>query len=204
MLAADKALLLSGYLGGLPDPIALRLAKAVEIDRLAGGKNLPHDDILAALRPQLRSAGRARRTATPLRYFCNPFEDLLVAERTVKQKGRIARSSIAAVWEWLAGELIPDEHTKLITAIREAILKDSDSEIRDVCELLWSSASTAIQAALRNEKRRAAALRAFGPDVVEDAAEMALMLSAGPEIVALQSKLPKPISITPTLPPTSC
>jgi hypothetical protein len=196
MLAADKALLLSGYLGGLPDAVALRLAKAVEVDRLAGGKHLPHDEILAALRPQLRHVARARRTATPLRYFCQPFEDLLFnGERTQKQKGRIARGSITPVWEWLAAELIPEEHAKLTKALREAILKDGDETIYEICDLLWSSAATAIQAVLQNDKRRAAAARALGGVVMEDVDEIALMLSAAHDIAALQAKLPRPITV---------
>ncbi len=194
MLAADKALLLSGYLGGLPDAVAQRLAKAVEVDRLAGGNSLPHEEILAALRPQLRNLLRARRTATPLRYFCQPFEDLLVTKlRIAKQKGRIARDSIAPVWEWLAGELIPDEFTKLTHALRDAILKDSDETILDICELLWLSAGTALQAVFKSTKRRAAAIRSLGEDTALDAEEIGMMLNAAHDIVALQSRLPRPI-----------
>ena len=109
MLSADKQLLLSGFLGRLPAHVAARLAKAVEVDRLVGGTGLPHDEILRALRPQLRTAAERVRMPTPLRFFCRPFEDLLTsAKRRVKQKGRIARASIEPVWSWLANELMPE------------------------------------------------------------------------------------------------
>ena len=96
--------MLKGFLGQLPDDVASRLAKAVEVDRLIGGAALPHDDILKALRPQLRgTATGAHRVPTPQRLFCRPFEDLLVSgERKAKQKGRIARSSVDVVWKWLS------------------------------------------------------------------------------------------------------
>ena len=78
VLTADKQVLLSGFLGQLPEHIAARLAKAVEVDRLVGGTGLPHEEILRALRPQLRHAPVPQRLPTPLRLFCRPFEDILV------------------------------------------------------------------------------------------------------------------------------
>lgn len=103
-LTVDKEILLKGFLGQLPNQVVSRLAKAVEVDRLIGGTALPHDEILRAMRPQLRGTGSpTRRVPTPQRLFCRPFEDLLVSgERKAKQKGRIARSSVDAVWNWLA------------------------------------------------------------------------------------------------------
>jgi hypothetical protein len=44
---------LFAFLGALPDSAALRLAQAVEQDRLAGGSNLPHALILEGLQPAL-------------------------------------------------------------------------------------------------------------------------------------------------------
>jgi len=82
----DKELLLKGFLGQLPSDVVSRLAKAVEVDRLIGGKALPHDEILRALRPQLRglAASQGRRIPTPQRLFCRPFEDLFVDLRDGK------------------------------------------------------------------------------------------------------------------------
>src|SRR5882672_2915069 len=122
MLTANKQLLLTGFLGQLPENIARSLARAVEVDRLVGGTALPHEQILSALRPQLRHAARRQRTATPQRHFCRPFEDLLVNSRKLKQKGRIARSSILPVWRWLQTDLMVDRHKTLTDAIRDAIL----------------------------------------------------------------------------------
>ena len=130
MISADKQEMLSGFLCKLPEPVASRLAKAVEVDRLTGGQGLPHEAILGALRPQLRQAAKHERMPTPQRFFCQPFEDLLIArQRNAKQKGRIARSSIEPVWNWLANELMPTRHHELTDAIRDAILYSRLSDV---------------------------------------------------------------------------
>jgi len=195
MLSEDKQLLLSGFLGRLPDRVAARLAKAVEVDRLIGGNALPHEEILRALRPQLRTVPDKARTQTPQRFFCHPFEDLLVSpDRSAKQKGRIARSTIEPVWNWLAIDLMATRHRQITEALREAILHDRESEKDERSAELWSECSAALKKELTTEKQRAfAAKKLGGIAAVEDAAEMALLLGAGREIAQLQSQLPKPI-----------
>ena len=83
MIAPDKVELLQRFLASLPESAAVRLAKAVEVDRLNDGKALPHELILEALRPALRHTRQTSRTLTPLRLFCRPFEDLLLVEAIV-------------------------------------------------------------------------------------------------------------------------
>lgn len=195
MLSADKQLLLSGFLGQLPENVAARLAKAVEVDRLIGGSNLPHEDILRALRPQLRQVPDSARTQSPQRFFCAPFEDILVSpDRSSKQKGRIARSTIEPVWNWLASDLMPTRHRVITDALRNAILYDREAEIEDLTTELWSECSIILKTELATEKQRIyAAKKLGGVAAVEDAAEIALLLAAGREITDLQRRLPKPI-----------
>jgi hypothetical protein len=194
-LSSEKELMLSGFLGGLPEHVASRLAKAIEVDRLIGG-TLPHDLILRALRPQLRAAPLLKRTETPLRVFCQPFEDILVdAHRDMKQKGRIARTSIEPVWSWLANELMPARHMVLTDALRDALVGEMRDEIKAKSADLWSEAGFTLRAALTDEtRRRAAASMLGGTAVVEDAAEMALLLSGAEDILGVQTRLPKPVS----------
>src|SRR5438105_4198135 len=108
MLPLEKSAKLQNLLDGLPAQTAMRLARAIEVDRLAGGVALPHEMILSALRPALRAPANVERTPTPLRVFCRPFEDLIV-NQTVKekQKGRISRANIVVVWNWLSQTVIP-------------------------------------------------------------------------------------------------
>ena len=195
-MPVDKEVLLKGFLGQLPDEVVSRLAKAVEVDRLIGGTALPHDEILKALRPQLRGPGlRARRIPTPQRLFCRPFEDLLVSgERKVKQKGRIARSSVEVVWKWLASALMPARHNKLTTSIGEAIVAANDEQIERDLTSLWSEASSALKAALADESRKSVAAETLGgPAIVEDAAEIALLLAQAQTVIEIRTRLPKPV-----------
>lgn len=190
--SSEKQDQLCGFLGQLPENVARRLAKAIEVDRLIGGKALPHDLILRGLRPQLRRTAAPGRLGTPLRYFCRPFEDLLVNdEREQKQKGRIARSSIDAVWNWLSQDLMGERHAELGRAISEAIVKDDTLGAEAAASELAREASIALTAALQASPAKAA--KALGDTLaVEDAAEIALLLGAAAEIAALQRRLHKP------------
>jgi hypothetical protein len=193
MLSADKINLLQSFLGGLPAHLAHRLAKAVEVDRLAEGKLLPHDLILSGLRPVLREPPQAERTLTPLRLFCLPFEDLLSSEpRREKRKGRIARESIIPVWKWLNENLLPDAAQAYTRDTRDAILAIRFDDARAHATEFWSASSAAIRSALATERDRMAAEATLGKLIVADAEEMALLLAAGPQIVEIQEKLPRP------------
>lgn len=193
MISADRQLLLSGFLGKLPPHLAARLAKAVEVDRLVGGTELPHDKLLQALRPQLHEVPRESRVLTAQRYFCRPFEELLNNHLPkVKQKGRIARASVVPVWHWLARELIPEEHKILDRAINDAILHRRDDEMLQKLYELWRISAPAIQAALATEAQKDEVGRKLGArTIADDAAEMALLIGAGPELMQLQDKLPR-------------
>jgi hypothetical protein len=123
MIQDYKAQMLIAFLGKLPETLAVRLAKAVELDRLAEGKSLPHDLILEGLRPVLKRARGVERTPTPLRLFCQPFQDLLSSlPRKQKQLGRIALSSIHPVWNWVARTLLPGETAAYCEGIKGDVL----------------------------------------------------------------------------------
>jgi hypothetical protein len=197
MIAAGKALLLRNFLGNLPETLASRLAKAVEVDRLAGGTTLPHDLIMAGLRPVLRRVPAPDRTPTPLRLFTQPFEDLLTCEpRKEKQKGAIARDSIQPVWNWLSQTLAPEELTRYAVAVKTAVLGYHAEEASAHATEFWKTASAALASALDTEAKRKAARGVLGGDlVVADAAEIALLLGAGIELCEVQAKLPKPLPV---------
>ncbi len=190
---SDKQAQLSGFLRQLPENVARRLAKAIEVDRLMGGKALPHDLILRGLRPQLRRTASAERMGSPLRYFCLPFEDLLVNEaREEKQKGRIARSSINAVWNWLANDVMPERHSTLCTALTNAVVNGDASAVAIAAGELHREAAAALSEAIVAGRKKAIA--ALGDALVlEDVIEIALLLGAAEEIAAIQKRLRKPV-----------
>jgi len=191
MLSPEKSAQLKSLLGMLPGPAAAKLARAVEIDRLAGGRMLPHETIMDALRPALRGVEQAARTPTPLRLFCRPFEDL-IAEHPAKEKikGRIARASIAPVWSWLQ-KLIPAAaaaYAAEVTAL--AVTQRSDGAL-DHASAFWEEAAAALRGAIAKD-RKAARIALCNDCVLGDAEEMALLLQVGPELVEIQNLLPRP------------
>ena len=190
MLAPDKTGLLKAFLGGLPGPVASRLAMAVEIDRLMDGHVLPHDDIMESLRPILQR-DHGERTLTPLRLFCRPFEDLLTCmPRRAKQKGVLARSSLVPVWNWLANSVLPTETISYMADVKAHVLAHKNDMAVTRAMGFWPMAGEAMQDALKGD-RKALAARLGDALAVEDADEIALLLSAGPAIEKLEMVLPK-------------
>jgi hypothetical protein len=190
MLSPQKSALLQSFLGGLPPVAAARLAKAVEIDRVAGGRVLPHELILTALRPML---GHMARTPTPLRLFCRPFEDLISAHALKeKQKGRIARASIIAVWNWVTRTLSPEESARYAADVKALVLAGRFDDALMRAQPFWTLASQAMSAAIGKDRKSVRTVL-LNDTTVADAEEMALLLSVGTEIGAIQNLLPKPM-----------
>jgi hypothetical protein len=187
----EKAGLLKNFLGTLSGDAAAKLASAVEADRLLDGHALPHDQILEGLRPALRD-NHADRTPTPLRLFCQPFEDLLNSlPRKTKQKGSIARPSLLPVWLWLGRDLLPEATQSFITDSKAAIVARRFQEAQARAAAFWEIAGPALQAAAAKPTARTALGDAL---VAADAEEMALLLRAGREMQRVQALLPRPLT----------
>ena len=194
MLTANKTGLLTAFLGSLPGHIAARLARAVELDRLMEGKTLPHEEILRGLRPVLRR-DQDGRMLTPLRLFCLPFQDLLSSEqRKTKQKGVIARGNVVPVWRWLSESLLPDETLRYCTEVKALIINKRNEEALLRSGEYWTLASATLIAALAETKKARLALNGDLP--AADAAEIALLLAAAPEMLKVQALMPAPALMT--------
>ncbi len=194
VLSADKTGLLTAFLGGLPGHVAARLARAVELDRLMDGKTLPHEDILTGLRPVLRR-DPADRTMTPLRLFCLPFQELLSSEpRKTKQKGVIARTSVAPLWRWLGQELLAQETQAYCAETRALIVAKRNEDLLKRAGEFWVLGSATLSAALAEPKKARVALD--GDLAMADAAEVALLLAAAPEMLKIQALMPSPAPMT--------
>ncbi len=190
MLTPERTGLLKSFLGSLPEQIAARLAQAVEVDRLVDGKSLPHEMILDGLRPALRRAAGAERTPTPLRAFCLPFEDLFTLHpRKAKQKGSIARGSVMPVWSWVSQTLLVEQSKDYIRDFKALVFAGKHAQARACAAAFWPVAGAALNAALAEPKKARAVL---GSELVTaDAAEMALLLGVGPDVVEVQGLLPR-------------
>lgn len=192
MLPPEKTGLLMAFLGGLPGHLAARLAKAVEVDRLMEGHVLPHEQILLGLRPVLRR-DHFDRTPTPLRIFCRPFQDLLTsAPSNAKQRGSIARASLEPVWSWISRDLLAEEAASYVRECRSFVVAQNTSGALERAKLFWPIVARTITKALSEEKGRKTAQRVLKEArIVEDAHEMALLLSVGSDVEELQALLPR-------------
>ncbi|MCP5433193.1 MAG: hypothetical protein H6923_07975 [Alphaproteobacteria bacterium] len=193
-MTKDKEKALKAYLGQLPPSIAVPLATAVEMDRLAGRNSLPYDVILEGLRPVLRAAeGDGRRVPTPLRLFCEPFEDLLVAAHgRGKLKGRIARSSIQPVWDW-ARALRAGAVAARADDLAGAMRKGEPEAIDEACGALWSEAGAAMSEALAAGPKELSGIAAKlgGKEALEDAQDIAACLVIAAETAEMRMALPR-------------
>ncbi|NIK87617.1 hypothetical protein FHS83_000935 [Rhizomicrobium palustre] len=189
MLTTDKMMLLQRFLGSLPGDVAGRLASAIEIDRLVDGKALPHELILDGLRPVLRGADARKRTPTPLRLFCQPFEDLLSnVLRKEKQRGRLFRGHIIPIWQWVSRDLVVAEAKTYGDDIRRLAVRGKYTEALARAEVFWPIAGTAMTEALKANRKKAA-LALGGEAVAADAEDIAAVLRSGSAMLAVQALL---------------
>ncbi len=92
---------LATFLGGLQGATALKLFAAIEADRAAGGKGLPHDALLDSLRKQMLARGQRPPARKPdaKRLFFTPFEDFFIgAHGSSNRRIEIARPSLGPIW----------------------------------------------------------------------------------------------------------
>jgi hypothetical protein len=191
-MPTDKTALLQAFLGTLPEHTAMQLARAIEIDRLLDGSALPHDVILQGLRPLLRKIDATRRTPTPLRLFCRPFEDLMISgQRRERQRGRISRASVVPVWNWLNSALLPAQAKDYVEEIRSLALAHKPDEALTCAQKFWPVAGEALRAAVEADRKQACATLP-NDHAVDDAGEMGLLLMAGSSMMAVQALMPKP------------
>lgn len=192
MMAPQKVQTLHRLLSTLPIPVAQRLAKAVEVDRLTGGQALPHEIILQGLRPNLRGT-QGTRVASPCRLFCTPFEDLFASgPRRAKSQGAISRESIGPVWTWLEQTLLPEAMAAYVSDCRAALLARDEAGALARANEFWLAAAAAMSEALTDDAGRAKAKAQLGSEaIVADAEEMLRLLMIGPEIVELQKLIPR-------------
>ncbi len=191
---------LTDMLGGLGPQKVEQLVLATERDRQTGSNTLPHALILDQIRPALRRLGRpVPRQLTPLRLFCLPFEDLLGAQVSSKKcKGRIARSSIGPVWNWLCEELFADRMPGLCETARLALMSGDERRVRDAATRLHGVGGLALSKALKTvppgSPQAVELARHLGDSrVLEDARDMAMVLEIADDIQAMLSHLPRPI-----------
>jgi len=199
-LSSDRRQRLLKFLGGLPPAAAAKLFATIEADRARGGKSLPHGLLIDALRPELARVGRLpSRPKTAQRIFFAPFEDFLVVFRTgKKRRARIARASLAPIWEIL-------EHDPACAAAQRAIaqlqvaIRENSANLEACEESLFAAAEQGLSRLVARAEadadfRDSLEARLGGEGAFEDLSEITSILPAVPHLKDMQKAFPRPIT----------
>ena len=209
-IAPEKMARLMDFLGALPAAAASKLFATLEIDKQRGGKSLPHDDMLGALRERLfeEKMDLPRRALTAQRMFFEPFEDFFVAERRGrKRRARIARASIAPIWTLLTQDAACQSAAraaqKLDLVLRENAVDGTTTgllglEVDTISEGFYNAAAQGFGRLIAHAEsddvyRSDLAERLGGSAAYHDLVELHLMLSGVSHLKKMQGAFKKPV-----------
>ncbi len=189
---------LQGFLNQLPEKELKILAAKIELDRGENKFGIPHDAIMALLRPRLAET-RAPRIFTPQRLLCLPFEDMLIfKDPDPKQPGKIARATIGPMWNLLMERAKP-KWDPIAEAFVVAQKKGDETTKNQTASALWALAAQTLkewdtELGTDAGEIRAAAKKIGGTKRLEDLREMMAILAIADIVESLKEKLPrKPI-----------
>lgn len=190
---------LEAFLGQIRDHDLEKLASAVELDRVSGGSDLPHETLLDVMRPALRENADYMRIPTPERLFSVAFEDLINAlPNRRKQSGRVSRSSIRPMWTWLKSDLLREELPRLETEVGALIAADQMDDVGPiVCELQLIAGQimrTELARSIRVDADfEALCTRLGGATIVSDLHDIAMCLEIADWLSEIQIRFEKPL-----------
>jgi hypothetical protein len=161
------------YLAQLPPKAQALLMREFEraVER---GDNVP---VALLVLEQLRMAVRETddsdqyRTDTPSRLMFRPIEPFLVGNLATLRSGQIRRSSLSAIWRWLAGEALPGEVREFEAGVKAA---RPGPELEQAIRKIQTSVADAIERSIATAGRGVGG--PGGPKVVEDMRSIGVVL----------------------------
>ena len=121
-----------------------------ELERLETcGIDLPGSaDIQAKLRTEFRKDGSTLHRTSPSRHFFAPLEALLVDGAPEHATGRIARSSVAPIWEWISRDLLPTMARDYNAQMKDLIAADKQREIQQAASVFQTKVAKSLEGVL--------------------------------------------------------
>lgn len=170
-----------------------RFTRAIESDRLDPKLPLPHETILQILRPRLASL-KPERYPTPMRQFCDPFEDLLTSSEPSDNSIRISRSSLMPIWNVVVESGGPDFQNAMKEIEQAAANRDS-AKLAIAERKLWRLGARIIEEQLEIsyegvKQERALATRLGSRIHMSAFAQVGKILTVGEEIAQLRERFP--------------
>jgi hypothetical protein len=108
-------------------------------------------DIQARLRAELRKDGSAQNTATPYSYFFAPLGPLLIdGDPEHADSGRIARGSLAPIWEWIGRDLLPIMARDYNEKMKGLIAADKHKEAQQAAVTFQTKVTKALEGLLKS------------------------------------------------------
>ncbi|MGB6538155.1 MAG: hypothetical protein WBF58_19575 [Xanthobacteraceae bacterium] len=153
--------------------------------------------ILQELRRTIREAAQPMpRIGDAARRFFVPLEPFLTDGPTGhKRLGRLARSSLEPIWEWISRDLMPAEATALSEDIKRALLAQDQLRVEQLVRALHGRAIERMSGALAgvqpNDKdRRRFSVQVGTPRAIEDVTTLVRVLAFRDLLAELARRLP--------------
>jgi hypothetical protein len=188
------------YLRELTPEAKALLAAELERALLRGEPPPGAEMILEELRSEARNGGRPmQRAGNPQRLFLAPLEPFLVDDVERKHRGRVPRSSLDPLWNWVCGDLAGQEAKAYIEQVTVLIGANEKKGAEQVARAFQDLVEARMRETLAHIKgddkaRRQVAFRIGTPNAIEDLRETATILRMRDALGVLGSRLPGTIS----------
>lgn len=150
---------------------------------------------------ELRRIVREQRDGAPrienyARLLFKPLEPFLVDDRgDHKHPGRVARSSLEALWNWVKRDLLPNDANTLADAVSEAVLSGDQAKTERLTRIFQDQVAAAIEAnfsaAEEDGKTRRRILQQIGtPRAGEELTALKCALKGRDVLASLSARLP--------------
>ena len=153
--------------------------------------------ILQELRRTIRATGqKVPRIGDASRLFFSPIEPFMINDAADhKRVGRIARSSLGPIWEWMGRDLMPAEAKTLVTDINRALFEDDRLKAEQLMRMLHDRAMlriTEVVAGVKNDESAQSRLAAQigGPRAVDTVTTLAKILACRDVLPTVAQRLP--------------
>jgi len=183
---------------------AARAMLVVELERalLRGEESAGNDLVLQELRRAIRAGTkRVSRIGDAARLFFVPTEPFLVdAPGDHRRAGRLARTSLEPIWEWISRDLMPAETKALSEDINRALLagdrSKADQLMRELHDRAVQRMKEVVAAAGTDEKaQRKLAVQVGTSRVLEDILALLVILESRDVLGEVSRRLPLHIRV---------
>ena len=157
------------------------------------GADLVLQELRRIIREQRDGAASIENSA---RVLFKPLEPFLVDDRgDHKHPGRVARSSLEALWNWVRRDLLPEDADALAEELGEAMQADDQPRTERLARIFQDRVAAAIEAnfsaAEEDERIRRRTLQQIGtPRAGEELAALKCALKGRDVLAALSARLP--------------